>query len=58
MTPEHQIEQIIRFSREILLAKGSQTKNTWENYLWKIETIARDLRLGIESGDVREENLR
>lgn len=58
MTPEHQIEHIMLSCHEILLAKGSQTKNTWEKYLWKIETIARDLRLCIESGDLDVDNLK
>ena len=55
MTPEHQIEKIMNYCREILKAEGPQTKNTWEMYLWKIEHVARNLGMGIESGDVKVE---
>ena len=57
MTPADQVIEIKDFCTEILKAKGRQKANAWKKYLWKIEAIARDLRLLIESGDITEEKL-
>ena len=57
MTPADQVIMIKDYCNEILKARGRKKVVAYLKYLWKIEAIARDLKLCIESGDIPEEKL-
>lgn len=57
MTVRQQVIEMRDYCDEILNAGGPGKVGIYSKYLWKIKTIAADLEMELESGDLTEEDL-